>query len=212
MSQAQLIGTSWRFEPAGGRSFACPRCEGERPAVGTRLRRRLTILGHEVAPLGREREFLTCEACGHAFAADPLHRPDLAEDELALLSLVAGVVFSDSVVRRSEKEVSRAVIRRYLGHRPPEAIDEMLRYARGRWGDPVARLTRLRGLVPTSTRRRLIEAAYLVCTADGELHRQESRLLDRIGEALDLSPREIRHAVAAARRHPAHSTDGKRSP
>ncbi|MEJ2503671.1 MAG: TerB family tellurite resistance protein [Gemmatimonadota bacterium] len=75
----------------------------------------------------------------------------------------------------------------------------MLQRARRRWGDPVARLEKLADVVPASVRRRIVIGAYRVCSADGELHREESRLLDRVGEALNLSPQEVRMALREAK-------------
>jgi tellurite resistance protein len=207
MATADLLGTTWTTRPGGDGRFHCPRCHGERDFTRTELRHRLVVLGRTWLPLGPARPFLTCADCGHAFPADDLPtpasaadpQPVLSEDERALLSILAAVVFSDSAVRSAEKRGVAAVVRHYLPEAAGLDVNDLLRSARRRWGDPIDRLQRLRGLVDEDRRRRIVEAAYLVCTADGELHSEESRLLDRVGAALDLSPRLVRRAVSEAR-------------
>lgn len=209
MNDRELLGTVWEHEKTGGGRFHCPHCRATRAYAGTRMQRRVTVLGRPLTPLGGPEDFVTCERCGHAWVATVLDgssapgREGLAEDESALLGVVSAMVFSDSVVRDAEKEACRAVVLRYTGRRlETDGVVELLRSARPRWGDPVARLRRVRFLIPDRVKRRMVEAAYLICAADGELHREESELLDRIGDALDLGPRDVHRAIAEARTSP----------
>lgn len=210
MTDRDLVGTIWTCERAGTGRFGCPHCETERGLTRTRLQRRLTVLGRPLAKLGRASIYETCDVCGHAYpaatkrAGSPPSSPYImAEDESALLGVLAAMVVSDSAIRDAEKEACRGVIRRYLGRSlPADGVDDLLRSARRRWGDPVARLVRLRCLVPEIVKLRIVEAAYHVCAADGELHREESRLLDRIGAALDLPPGQVRRALDGAKDRP----------
>ena len=188
-----LFGTTWTSAPDGSGRFRCPCCADDRAFRRTLLQRHLTVLGRPILRAGPPDAIVTCETCGHGFQAEAAGEPDdapvrLAEDEISLLGLLSAVIFSDSAVRATEKEVAGEVLRRYTGRALAAAdFDRLFRSARRRWGDPVARLERLRHLVPDRVRQRMVGAAYQVCTADGELHREESRLLDRVGAALDLS-------------------------
>lgn len=212
MTDPGLLGTTWSCVRDGAGRFRCPHCGEERSFTRHRLQRHLVILGRRTARLGAPEEYATCAECGHAYRAgaveepvggDASASPVVAEDEAALLEILAAVIFSDSAVRSSEKEACREVVRRYGGRAiPAAAMDDLLQSARKRRGDPMARLVRLRCLVPEPMKRRIVESAYHVCTADGELHREESRLLNRIGAALDLAPRQVRRALADAKRHP----------
>lgn len=211
MTERELVGATWSGEGVGHGRFRCPHCGEDRGADRTRLQRHLTVVGRPVLRLGRPSEYVTCEACGRAYPTGLADAESgswapasaVSEDERCLLAIVSAVVLSDSVVRPVEKAACREVFRRYTGRRlAPEEVDELLRTSRGRWGDPVARLGRLRYLVPEVVRHRILEAAYHVCTADGELHREESILLARIGEALDLGPREVRRALEEAKARP----------
>lgn len=211
--EVDLLGTTWTCERTGTGSFRCPHCARDHALTRTRLQRWLAVLGRPVTRLGIAVEYVTCERCGHVYPASRTARAPaglaaqpstvLAEDERALLSVVSAMILSDSVVRETEKEACREVIRRYTGRQIPSAdVDDLLRSARARWGDPVARLARLRCLVPEAVKRRIVEGAYHICAADGELHREESRLLHRIGEALDLGPRDVRRALGDAKERP----------
>lgn len=207
--EPELLGTTWTCERIGTGRFQCPHCGRDRTVTLTRLHRWLAVLGRPVTRLGGAVDYRTCDGCGHVYpsvgATDPKAESGdvLAEDERAFLGVVSAMMLSDSVVRESEKEACREVVRRYTGRPiPSPEVDELLRSARARWGDPVERLARLRCLVPSAVKRRIVEAAYHVCTADGELHREEGRLLHRIGEVLDLGPREVRRALGAAKRRP----------
>ena len=202
--QRELLGTAWTARPRRPSAFSCPGCGRDGEARRTALQRYVAVLDRRVAKLGASETYVTCRHCGRAYCEDALdgirNGGGLSADEAALAGLVAAVVFSDSVVRKAEKEAARRVISAYTGREyPPTEFNEMLQRARRRWGDPVARLEKLAGVVPESTRRRMLIGAYRVCAADGELHREESRLLDRVGDALDLSPRDVRAALRQAK-------------
>lgn len=209
MSRGGLLGTVWRCEAAGTGRFRCPHCGEERGFRRTTMHRRVTVMGRPLIRLGAVEEYVTCDRCGHAYTADradgpppdPIEDDGMAEDQYALLAIVAAVIFSDSTVRTAEKEAASHVIRRFTGRQvEPADVDDLLRRARKRWGDPMARLARLPCLVPEPVRHQIVEAAYHVCTADAELHHRESLFLNRIGEALELGPRAVRRAIAAAKR------------
>lgn len=208
MTDRELLGTTWTCERAGTGRFRCPHCGEDRGFTRTRVQHRLTILGRAMARLWGTAEYVTCDRCGHAYPADVAAAGSvpgdvLAEDESALLGIIAAMVVSDTAIRTSEKEACPEVIRRYTGRTlSASGVDDLLRSSRRRWGDPVLRLVRLRCLIPESVKRRIVEAAYHVCAADGELHREESRFLDRIADALDLSPRQMREALDDAKRYP----------
>lgn len=202
--RVRLLATAWSWAADGQGRFRCPHCGDERACRRTLLQRRLVVLERAVASLGRPERFLTCQECGHAYSTSRLGAGDprdlLAEDELGLLAIVSAMILSDSAIRGGEKAMARDVILCYTGRRlDADRLEKLLRRARPRWGDPVDRLARLPGLVREQIRRAIVAAAYRVCTADGELHPEESRLLVRMGEALDLGPREIRHALREAK-------------
>lgn len=217
VGRRELIGTLWRRHAGGTGHFHCPRCGEERACARNTLQGYFALLGHPVLRLGHPRVFVTCGECGHSFssAVADAGRPDaaadaaaagagavatLAEDERALVAIIAAVILSDSVVRESEKKAAHAAMRRFTGTAiTVEEVDELLARARAERGDLMARLERVSGLVPPRVRRGIVESVYHVCTADGDLHPQESRLLDRIGEALDLGPQEVRKAIVDAR-------------
>lgn len=207
MPDHQLLGTTWICDRIGTGRFHCPHCLEERDLERMALHRRVNLLGRPLFRMGARGEYVTCSHCGHAFAAAAVMGPDVdpegvvSENTDALLALAAGVIFSDSSVRESEKEVAREVIRRYTG-RPltGTGVDDLLRRSRQRWGDPLARLARLRCMLPQPVRHRFVRAAYHICAADGELHAEESRFLTRVGEALDLGPREVHRSISEAKR------------
>ena len=200
----ELIGTTWTVTRRRPVAFSCPGCGREGEAQRTALQCHVAILDRRIARLGSPETYATCPHCGRAFCLDAMDGgragPDLSADEAALAGLVAAVVYSDSVVRNTEKEAARRVINAYTGRDyPPVEFNEMLQRARRRWGDPVARLEKLAGVISEPTRRRILVGAYRVCAADGELHREESKLLDRVGDALDLSPRDVRATLRQAK-------------
>lgn len=207
MADHALLGTVWICERLGHGRLRCPHCMEERELERTSLHRRLTFLGRPLFRMGGTREYVTCTQCGHAFSVEAAMGPEadldgvVSEDTDALLALAAGVIFSDSSVREAEKEAAREIIRRYTGRAlPGTGVDDLLRRSRQRWGDPVARLARLRCMLPEPVRHRFVRAAYHICTADGELHPEESRFLSRVGEALDLGPREVHRSISDAKR------------
>lgn len=206
-----LLGSRWTSERLDSLSFHCPFCGGVRDGVAWGLRRWVAVLDRPLLSLGDGGRYLRCGHCHRTYdelelQASPV--PDgpggadrtLSEDERAILSVVAAAIFSDSSIRQSEKRAARTVIRRFTG-RDLDAADlrALLRTARQRWGDPVGRLRRLACLLDDSAKRRIVAAAYLVSGADRELHPEETRLLMRMGEALEMTPLSVRQAMREAR-------------
>lgn len=200
-----VFGDQWARELAGHRGWCCPRCGDERVVEEWKLRRSLTLFDRKLLSLKDPRRYLNCEECGRTYlstvvepAEERPNRP-LSEDERVILAVVAKVIFSDSSVRAVEKRVALRVIQRYTGRElDAPGLDRVLKTARLRWRDPLPRLRRLACLLDGAAKRRIIAAAYLVSGADRQIHREESRLLMQMGEALDLAPREIRAAMQEA--------------
>lgn len=204
-----FLETLWDCEPPTAGEFDCPHCHARRSATRRVVRARLAVFGRAAPLPGGTMTYHTCHVCGHSWDGPstdagageegPVGRP-FSEDERALAAVVAAVVFSDLTVRQTEKRMVRWVMHRYTGETLGEAgVDRLLRTARTRWGDPLARLRRLACVLDASMKRRIVAAAYLVCAADREMHPEESRLLVRIGEALDMSPRAVRSAIEEAK-------------
>jgi uncharacterized tellurite resistance protein B-like protein len=200
---ARIFETRWICEPKPSGRIHCRHCGEERDARRVTLHPWLAMFGKNLARIGRPREYGACLTCGRVYATDATPVDDshdaFSEDERALLAVVAAVIFSDSRVRSAEKLAAREVIRRMTGlDFGPADLDGLLRSARTRWGDPVDRLERVAHLLDDAAKRRILEAAYLVSTGDRELHTQEAHLLNRIGQTLDLTPREVRRVIQRA--------------
>lgn len=196
MSSISLRRTRKAGEPV---PFDCPRCPGRE---GRRFATRswLTLLGHRVTPLGRAKVFLECGRCGRTFGARALATGGPSEDEKAIRSLVAAVVMVDTRLRAPEMNVARRVLQQYGAHAVlAEDLAEELHRMRRRFPDPLRYLTRLSSVLGERAKIRIIEAIYDVCVADDELHPAETRLIRAAGEALDLSPMQVREAMRRAR-------------
>lgn len=200
---ASILGTRWRFRAVGGGTFHCPRCDRERDYTSTHARPFLAIFDQSLLPIAGDRTLIACDACGAVYDAsvtmlDPSAAREVrSEDELALEAILAATVFSDSTIREVEKEATHRAVRTYA-RRPvtPESTPERLDTLRRRGGlPPFERLERISGALTDGTKRRILAAAYSVSAADREMHSQEARLLMRLGEALDLHPRQVRQAM-----------------
>ncbi|MEJ2503670.1 MAG: hypothetical protein P8177_10240 [Gemmatimonadota bacterium] len=110
----ELLGTAWRSSPLEDAALSCPGCGRDGTARRTSLQCHATVLGHRLVAMGGPEVFLTCPHCGRAFCESGLGpsrpREALSEDEATLVGLLTAVVFSDSVVRGTEKEAARQVL------------------------------------------------------------------------------------------------------
>lgn len=200
-----LFGSYWRCESGEERTWRCPRCGEECRGPERKLRRFLTLFDRSLLSLEEVDGFVRCGACGRTYrsavvdgAKQRSHAP-LSEDERAIHTVVACVIYSDSSVRSVEKRAARDVIRRFTGQDLDSAgLKQVLRTERIRARDPVQHLRRLECLLDDAAKRRIVAAAYLVSGADREIHRAESRLLMQIAEALNLAPREVHAAMQEA--------------
>lgn len=202
-----LLGTIWRFTTVGGGTFHCPRCDAGRDYTGTRARPFLSFFDRAVVPLSGERTLIACDACGAVYDAsvttmDPAAARVLrSEDQLALEAVLAAMVVSDSTIREVEKVAVQQAVRHHTGRRPTDVAGAVQRLdtTRRRAVDPFERIERIAGALDERTRRRILAAAYRVGAADREMHPQEARLLIRLGEVLDLHPRQVREAMKEGR-------------
>lgn len=203
-----IMGSHWRCESTADETFFCPHCSRERTGDVRKLVRWLSLFDRSVLFLGDAGHYITCRVCRRTYDRSEVgagtggerNPGPMAEDERAILSVVAAVIYSDSSIRSVEKRAARAVIRRYTGRDlDAGAVTQLVRTSRERWGDPVDGLRRLACLLDESAKRRIVAAAYLVSEADREIHPEESRLLMRIGDALELAPRVVRDAMKEAR-------------
>jgi uncharacterized tellurite resistance protein B-like protein len=216
-----IFDTVWTCQSLGEEPFDCPHCGEERDAARAVSRPYLALFGRPLLSLRGEAEYWTCQHCGRTYdrrhlepgaAAGPDPGSEFpvrgvagelvtaSEDDRAIWYVVAAAVFSDSSIRSAEKRVARNVIRRYTGELLDEqGVNGLLRIARRQWGDPVANLERLGCVLSRAAKARIVAATYEVCTADREVHPEESRLLMRIADALGVGPREVRDFIRAAR-------------
>lgn len=204
---AAILGTRWHARAIGGGTFHCPRCDHERDYTGTALRPVLTAFGAALFPVGAEQTLVACDGCSAVYdvsitTMDPERaRAVRAEDELALEAVLGAVMFSDSRLRPVEREAAEEAVRHYAHRGKAEPEDALTGgwKARRRAADSFDRVARLCPVLSVAARRRILAAAYRVCAADRELHPQEARLIMRLGETLELHPRQVREAMKEGR-------------
>lgn len=194
----------------------CPRCRVDRDFTRHAVRRKLVAVGRPIVPLGGTRGYIECDHCGRTFEAAELRPASrtppqeiLSVDERAIRALVAAAIMADSRVRPSEKQVARDVIERHTGRSLNTVdLDRELQRIRRAIPDPVRYLTGLAPVLSESSKRRILEAAYEIASADQELHPAETRLIVAVGEALEVSPMTVREAMRAVRQRKREQREG----
>ena len=121
-------------------------------------------------------------------------------DDEIVLSVMVLMTLADGLVEDAEVIRMRWIHGKVIGRSVPEVeIRSVIDTVRAAGLDIEAYLERIRGHVGREGRRRLLEAAFAIATADGRVLDEEDAMLLRIAHALAISPPEYRAVLGQFR-------------
>jgi hypothetical protein len=183
-------------------TFYCPRCRVNVSYRGRHVRRFLTLYFIPLIPLDKLEEYVECLQCKNRFPREALsHNPEQAtrafhgyvRHALALLAA------ADDEISAAEISTFQELIRRLTGHAIPmqEATAE-LTAAKSARQMPSWYLRTISGWLTKEEKKTLVQFAFLMVSASGQISEARSATLAQFPSALGLGDDEFKEFVAEA--------------
>jgi tellurite resistance protein len=201
-----IFGSRGITSTKGTGNFHCPECRQERGYRNRVVRRFFTLFFIPVIPLGEVGRYVECDACTGTFRPDVLSYDPSAEQRHveaefhgATKLVMIHMLLADGEVDDAEVDVIVDVLGTLTG-RPADAalIREQIDSAAVRQRDPVSVAAELSPYLNTAGKEIVVRAAIRVAWADGHLDRREETLLERLGDALELSGAHLKGLMLEA--------------
>lgn len=183
-------------------TFYCPRCRDDVAYRGRHVRRFLTLYFIPLIPLDKIEEYVECLKCKNRFPREVLsHNREQAtrafhgyvRHALALLAA------SDEQITAAEVSTFQDLIRRLTGQSPSlEEVSTELLAAKSARQMPSWYLRTINGWLDKSEKKILVQYAFLMVSAGGQISEARSAILAQFPAALGLTEDEFREFVSEA--------------
>ncbi len=188
-----LFGARGMESEIGSGQFYCPKCQKERPYRNISVRRWFTLFLLPVIPLNELGSYIACPFCQTNYTGEVLNAVPPAERQKAVRAMVneavkrllVGIACADGQVDPKEAEYAVELGRRVLGdsYNHEWFAQDVERF---RGDDLIAPIRTVGGMVDEEGKELLLKLAVLLAASDGEIAAAESKLINRIAEALEV--------------------------
>lgn len=186
--------------------FHCPVCHGPCGYDHKRVRKFFTLYFFPVIPLGAVGEYVECQECRGTFPCEVLELPPEAAVEefeavfeLAVRRLLVEMALADQLVTFGEFERVSRLYRKLTGRSiEQETVAHEIRRAEVDDRDVTEYLEDVAFQLNEEGRERVLEAALAVAAADGLFRDEEREMVEALGEALEMTPSQVRGVLGSA--------------
>ncbi|MEO0561068.1 MAG: TerB family tellurite resistance protein [Chloroflexota bacterium] len=180
-------------------SFYCPGCRQERVYKHKSVRRFFTVYFIPLIPMNKLGEYVECQVCSGTYNLDVL-QIDMSEQrafkatfEIAVKRVLALMVLADGVVEEDEVEMVRTIYNRITNRNvTSDEVRTEISTAQSEGRGVEEFLTDMAGTLNNNGKGMVVQAAYMVAGADGEYQQEELDLMNAIGDALLIHPKELK--------------------
>jgi tellurite resistance protein len=185
--------------PESGQFF-CPTCGSGATFRWRRVRRFFTLYFIPVIPLDRLGEYIECQGCRGTFQIGVLEfDPAKAAGEVeaqyqtGVRRVMIAMLLADGVIEDSEVAAIRSIFHELTGRDLGEAVvRQEIAEIQGSGAEVKQVLAGLAGMLNDHGKEKVIEAAYLVASADGEFHESEQALIVQVADVLGVSKAHLK--------------------
>ena len=183
-------------------TFYCPRCRNDVSYRGRHVRRFLTLYFIPLIPLDKMEEYIECLQCKNRFPREVLaHNRERAAQAFQgyvryTLALLAAL---DSEITSTEVTTFQELVRRLTGRAPTmdEATAELMA-AKSARQVPSWYLRTIGGWLTKDEKKALVQFAFLMVSAAGQMSEARSSTLAQFPAALGLTDDEFKQFIAEA--------------
>lgn len=185
--------------------FHCPVCHGPCGYEHKKVRKFFTMYFFPVIPLGAMGEYVECQECRGTFPSKVLEvPPQAAVDEfeavfeMAVRRLLVEMALADQFVTFGEFERISRLYRKLTG-RPieNEAIAREMKRAEVDDRNITEYLEDIAFQLNEKGKGRVLKAAFAVAAADGLFRDEEREMVQALGEALEMTPTDVREVLGS---------------
>jgi uncharacterized tellurite resistance protein B-like protein len=186
--------------------FYCPVCHGPCGYEHKRVRKFFTLYFFPVIPLGAVGEYVECQECRGTFPSEVLElSPQAAVDEyeavfeMAVRRLLVEMALADQFLTFGEFERVSRLYQKLTGQPiEKEAVAREIRRAELDDRNVTEFLEDVAFQLNEEGKERVLEAALAVAAADGLIRDEEREMVQALGEALEMTPSQVRDVLGSA--------------
>lgn len=201
-----IFGTRGIASTSDEGEFHCPVCHGSCGYEHKKVRKFFTLYFFPVIPMGAAGEYVECQDCLGTFPAEVLElSPQVAVEELepvfemAVRRLLVEMALADQFVTFGEFERVSRLYHKLTG-RPieKETVARELKRAELDDRDVTEFLEDVAFQLNEEGKKRVLKAALSVAAADGLIRDEEREMVQALGEALEMTPTDVRGVLGSA--------------
>lgn len=186
--------------------FHCPVCHGPCGYEHKQVRKFFTLYFFPVIPLGAVGEYVECQECRGTFPSEVLElSPQAAAEEfeavfeLAVRRLLVEMALADQFVTFAEFERVSRLYRKLTGRTiEEETVAHEIKRAEVDDRDVTEYLEDVAFQLNEEGKERVLKAAFAVAAADGLFREEEREMVQALGEALEMTPTDVRGVLGSA--------------
>lgn len=200
-----IFGTRGIASTSDEGEFHCPVCHGSCVYEQKKVRKFFTLYFFPVIPMGAAGEYVECQECRGTFPSEVLEvPPQAAVDkfeavfEMAVRRLLVKMALADQFVTFGEFERVGRLYRKLTG-RPieKEAVARELKRAEVDDRDVAEYLEDVAFQLNEEGKEQVLKAALAVAAADGVFRDEEMKMVQALGEALVMTPNQVRGVLGS---------------
>ena len=201
-----IFGTRGVTYSAAKGTFHCPSCDDTREYNHKRVRRFFTLYFIPLIPLDKLGEYVECQTCKNTYELSVLdYNPQAAaaafqaDWERAVRRTMVQMMLADGNIEAKElaalKETYQNIATRGITQ---QELDDEIAAVRTDGKDVTTYLSEIAGSLNDHGKEMVVRAALAVAAADGKFQDEEIKLLNSIGEALQMTPAHLRGLFSEA--------------
>ena len=184
--------------------FHCPQCGGQCDYRHKRVRRFFTLYFIPVIPMDSLGEYVECQRCQGTYNLEILQYDPQSESlqvealfMVAMKQVMIAVLLADGVIDDDEVKELQATYEDLAGVEISEQdLREEIDVIQKQGSDAIQLITHLGPGLNDKGKEMVITAAYQIAAADGHIDESESRLIEEVALAMEVTKAHLRGILA----------------
>lgn len=199
-----IAGTKGEITTVAKGKFYCPECNAHTHYHHNQVHEKATVFFVSVANLKLLGEYIECQSCGGTYKKEILdYNPEQEQQKIEALYLggikkvMTTMMLADGKIDENEKSMMKDIYEDITGSELSDYdIDEEIKSCKA---NSVGLTNCLKELFPylnETGREAIIKAAYWISVADGEVDKEEEKLLIKLGKYFQISRAHLKGIIS----------------